>query len=187
VGLQDCARATGTPTSATNMTVSKVAITEIAITQSRPAAEGRPNFHPVVRLLGACILLALAAALAFAAIVAGASVALATHQTSESTQDTGSAVPSHEGELDVPETAFTGVITDSHCGARHIRNSHMSPAECARACVRKGATYVLVDGERRYVLNGSEDTLAPLAGTRARVTGRRDGNSIVVNSARAPF
>jgi len=49
--------------------------------------------------------------------------------------------------------------------------------------VRKGASYVLVDGNRRYQLTGGEDALDKLVGQRATVTGTRQGNAIAVNSA----
>src|SRR5437879_13611381 len=79
------------------------------------------------------------------------------------------------------------MITDSHCGARHLSNSHLGPAECARACVRKGASYVLVDGERRYTLTGGEDILGRLAGERVNVSGTRQGQTILVSSAAPVF
>src|SRR5437870_12219780 len=116
--------------------------------------------------------MALAAALAFAIIVAGASVGLASHQASEEIQ---SATPSTPAG-----TTFSGMITDSRCGARHRKNSRMSPAECTRACWRSGATYVLVDGERRYTLAGNTNDLGELAGTRVNVTGTREGDRITV-------
>jgi hypothetical protein len=131
-----------------------------------------------ISLIGSCILMVLAAALAFAVIVAGASVALASHQASE-LQNTTPTSPAG--------TTFSGMVTDSRCGARHRKNSRMSPAECTRACLRNGATYVLVDGERRYTLAGNTDGLGELAGTRVNVTGTRDGNRIMVGSAAAMF
>jgi hypothetical protein len=131
-----------------------------------------------ISLIGSCILLALAAALALAIIVAGASVALASHQASE-LQNATSGPPSG--------VTFSGMITDSRCGARHRKNSRMSPAECTRACLRNGATYVLVDGERRYTLAGNTDDLGELAGTRVNVTGTRDGSRIMVGSATPMF
>ena len=135
-----------------------------------------------VSLVGFCLLTALGAALAFAVIVAGGSVALASHQNSEEEQSASPLIPKTSAG-----TIFSGVVTDSHCGARHFRNSHLSPAECARACVRKGASYVLVDGERRYTLSGGEDVLGRLAGERVNVTGTRQGNTILVSSAASLF
>jgi hypothetical protein len=134
-------------------------------------------------LLSYCILTALGAALAFALIIAGASVALASHQNNDDSA-AGNEVQN------IPATpppatikTFTGMITDSHCGARHMRKSNMTSAECARACYRKGASYMLIQGDREYVLIGGEEELNKLVGERAKVTGDLDGDTIVVDAA----
>ena len=123
----------------------------------------------------------LLASLAFATIVAGASVALASHHTEGVGEEGRAVIPA----TPAPEagTSFTGVITDSHCGARHLRSSQRNAAECARACFRRGASYVLVDGDRRYTLIGGETTLSKLAGQRVNIIGTRQGDAILVNSA----
>jgi Protein of unknown function (DUF5818) len=132
-------------------------------------------------VLSYCLLMGLAAALVFAIIIAGGSVALASHQGATEATD-GEASPATPAPR--VETKFTGMITDSHCGARHMRRSNMTPEECARACYRKGASYVLVDGGRRYTLIGGEDALDKLLGQRATVTGKRqDDDAILVDSA----
>jgi hypothetical protein len=139
----------------------------------------------MISLIGFCVLTALGAALAFAIIVAGGSVALADHQYSSQEPKEHSLV-AQNGAQSPPNpgaATFNGMITDSYCGARHLRSSHQSPAECARTCVRKGAKYVLVDGDRRYQLTGRDDVLDRLAGQRANVTGTRQGNAIAVDSA----
>ena len=131
-----------------------------------------------------CILAAFSTALVFAVVVAGGAVALSSHQ------DTMAARSQNEPSASAPQAQgrrFTGMITDSICGARHMRNSHLSSAECAQACVRKGANYVLVDGERRYLLIGAEDSLTKLAGERANVIGTLEGDAILVTSAAALF
>ncbi len=135
-----------------------------------------------VSLIGSCLLMALGAALAFAMIVAGGSVALAGHQSAAEAQNALPSTPSPR-----ITATFSGVVTDSHCGARHLRTSHLSPAECARECVRKGASYVLVDGDRRYVLSGGDEVLRKFAGTRVNVTGSREGGTIMVSSAASVF
>ena len=131
-----------------------------------------------------CILAAVGTALVFAIIVAGGAVALASHQddAGEQSQNSLGVAPVQGGG-----TRFTGMITDSHCRARHMRNSHLSTAECAKECVRSGATYILVDGDRHYVLLGGETSLAKLAGERANVMGSLQGDAILVNSAAALF
>jgi hypothetical protein len=68
-----------------------------------------------------------------------------------------------------------------------MRNNNQNSTECARACVRKGSTYVLVDGSRRYILIGGDAALAELAGQRANVTGTRQDDAIIVNAAAPIF
>jgi hypothetical protein len=137
--------------------------------------------RPVISLIGFCVLTTSGAALAFAIIVAGGSVALADHQYSS--QEPKVAQNGAQSPPNPVAATFNGMITDSYCGARHLRSSHQSPAECARTCVRKGAKYVLVDGDRRYQLTGGDDVLDRLAGQRANVTGTRQENVIAVDSA----
>ncbi|MGH9536391.1 MAG: hypothetical protein ACRD3H_00620 [Terriglobales bacterium] len=80
------------------------------------------------------------------------------------------------------DRSFAGVITDSRCGARHSRNSGKTSAECARACVRNGSHYVLVDGEEVHALAGDANQLEKLAGERVHVMGMLEGDTIRVRS-----
>lgn len=140
--------------------------------------------RPWLSLLANCTLLAAGAAFAFAVVLAGASVALAGHESPQSEESQAvapSPQTSHSG------SSFSGMITDSRCGARHTRYPHLNSTECARECVRRGATYILVDGDRRYALIGNQDALAKLAGERARISGTRQGDAIVVDSANSMF
>jgi hypothetical protein len=141
-----------------------------------------------ISLVAFCIAAVVATSLLFATIVAGASVALASHRANanEGMEEGGREVSPATPNPQVG-TAFTGVITDSHCGARHMRNSHQTASECARACFRRGASYVLVNGERRYTLIGGEASLSKLAGDRANIVGTRQGDAILVDSATAIF
>jgi hypothetical protein len=135
-----------------------------------------------ISLIGSCFLMAVGAAFAFAIIVAAGSAALAGRQTADEPQLTSPAVPEvATGSL------YEGMVTDSRCGARHIKNSHLNPTECTRQCVQQGASYVLVDGSRRYKLVGSEEVLAKFAGQRIRISGARQGETIQVNSAMSLF
>lgn len=77
---------------------------------------------------------------------------------------------------------FSGMITDSRCGARHRMNSGKTSAECARACARDGSIYVLVDGEVVRVLEGDPYLLGRLAGERVEIVGMLEGNTIKVES-----
>ena len=80
------------------------------------------------------------------------------------------------------ERMFAGLITDDRCGARHDMDSDMNPAECTRMCVRNGSRYVLVEGDKRYALAGTESKLDAVAGQRAKISGTLAGNTIKVDS-----
>jgi hypothetical protein len=156
-----------------------------------------------ISLISFCLMTAIGAALVFAIIVAGGSVALASHQSAgaEELQE-DSSMPQNSAEVrnnavtaqhsDLQDQApagphpdlssYSGLITDSHCGARHQRHSKLTPEDCARACIRNGATYVLVNGQHRYNLSGNEESLNKLLGTRATVTGTLEGETISVSS-----
>jgi hypothetical protein len=134
-----------------------------------------------ISLIGFCMGAVLLASLALAAILGGASVALANHGPDGIPEEGREVAPATPGPG--AGTTFTGMVTDSHCGARHMRTSHQNAAECARACFRRGASYVLVDGDRRYTLVGGEATLSKLVGERVNIVGTRQGDAILVNSA----
>jgi hypothetical protein len=77
---------------------------------------------------------------------------------------------------------FSGMITDSRCGARHRMNSGKTSGECARACARGGSIYVLVDGEVVHALEGDPYLLGRLAGERVQIVGMLEGSTIKVES-----
>jgi hypothetical protein len=123
-------------------------------------------------LLMFCSVMTLAASLGFAALLAGGAAAFASSATEEAQK------------TDAPsEQTFSGMITDSHCGARHDQSSGKRSAECARMCVRNGSKYMLVNGDQKNILEGNENALERLAGQRATVTGTLGGNTIKVTSA----
>jgi hypothetical protein len=137
----------------------------------------RPN-HSWLALITFCATTALVAALGLAILIASATVAFAIAQSLR--------LPSsHTSQQPAVERSFSGVVTDSRCGARHARNSGKSPAECARACIRDGMQYTLVDGEKVYALHGQMADLDSLAGQRTTVVGILDGSSIQVSSIAA--
>jgi hypothetical protein len=117
---------------------------------------------------------ALVLALAFSVFLAGATLAFARGQETESFNAKA-----------VSQQEFAGVITDQHCGARHPEGSGKSAAECAQACVKNGSRYALVNGDQIYVLRGNKATLDSVAGERVKVVGRLRGNTIAVNSVNA--
>lgn len=58
----------------------------------------------------------------------------------------GLAVPT----LAASTQTFTGKVSDSMCGAKH--HEGIPPADCVRACVKHGAKYALVVGDKVYTL-----------------------------------
>ena len=80
---------------------------------------------------------------------------------------------------------YEGMITDTHCGAKHQASISKSAADCVRVCVHGGAQFALVDGEKTYALNGDLSLLKRVAGERARVAGTLNGNTITVSSITA--
>jgi hypothetical protein len=93
--------------------------------------------------------------------------------------------PPLDSDGNAASSSFSGMITDAHCGARHRRNSSKTSAECARACVRNGSHYVLVDGDKIYALQGDSTQLEKVAGERANVSGILKDNAITVKGVTA--
>jgi hypothetical protein len=122
-------------------------------------------------LITFCGLLTLAASLGLATVFAGGAAAFAAAGAEPVQQTNGAA-----------EQSFSGMITDSQCGARHEQSSGKRPADCARMCVRNGSKYMLVNGDQKNILEGNEAALDHLAGQRVTVTGTLNGNTIKVSS-----
>jgi hypothetical protein len=84
---------------------------------------------------------------------------------------------------------FTGEVSDSMCGAKHMMEG--SAADCTRACVKKGSKYALLVGDKVYTLDASDPTalseLDQLAGQQAKVAGTLDDetDTIAVKSVTA--
>ena len=152
-----------------------------------------------------CAVTTLAAALGFGVLFAGGSVAIAVAQSShlsdekqppvtrfsrtstDKDKDAEASVSPRSQSSRVDDNGasgniFAGMVTDSHCGARHSRKSGKSPAECARSCVRDGAHYILVDGEKNHMLEGDAGHLEKLAGERVEVVGMLEGDTIRIKS-----
>lgn len=78
--------------------------------------------------------------------------------------------------------SYEGVITDTHCGAKHSAAIDKAAADCARVCVHGGEQFALVDGDNVYVLEGDLEVLKRMAGQRVRITGNLNGKTIAVSS-----
>jgi len=73
---------------------------------------------------------------------------------------------------------ITGVVSDSHCGAKHATASE-GAAHCVEHCVSGGASYVVVSNGKVYQVD-AQDKFKGLGGKSVSVTGTVKGNSITV-------
>ncbi|MBV8845421.1 MAG: hypothetical protein JO307_21640 [Bryobacterales bacterium] len=67
---------------------------------------------------------------------------------------------------------FTGVITDTLCGAKHNMHGH-SDSDCVKMCVKGSGQFALFDGENVFRLNDQKMS-ANFAAQRVKVTGALD-------------
>jgi hypothetical protein len=80
---------------------------------------------------------------------------------------------------------YEGMLTDTHCNARHSAAIGLSAADCTRAYVHGGDQFALVDGDNVYVLDGDAGVLKKMAGQRVQIGGTLNGNKISVLSVAA--
>jgi hypothetical protein len=82
------------------------------------------------------------------------------------------------------EQTWTGQISDSVCGVKHMPAEHgkktMSDRDCARLCAEKGGQYVLVAEGKVYKLTNRDADLKSHAGHAVRLTGNLTGETIRV-------
>src|SRR5690349_4109167 len=81
---------------------------------------------------------------------------------------------------------FTGTIGDAVCGAKHTMDGDQ--ISCLRTCIQRGSKYDLVVGEKVYVLNFKDQSVAEILDklatqqARAKVKGEETGGVIEVQS-----
>ena len=84
---------------------------------------------------------------------------------------------------------YSGIVGDAVCGARHTMDG--DDISCLRTCIQRGSKYDLVVGDKVFVLNFKDqsvaETLDKLASQRARalVKGEENGGAIEVQSVAA--
>jgi len=117
-----------------------------------------------VGLIFFCLTSSFAVALTFAIVFATATLTFAGEQS--------------PAQADAANQIYSGMISDSICMGRHDKASNLTAADCTRVCVKKGARYVLVDGDKTYLLKGSIAELNGFAGHRVEVQGTLSGDTI---------
>ena len=126
-------------------------------------------------LLGFFAVVTLGSSLIFAVVFAGVTAAFSMSESAQALED-------QPVDPLVPGQVFSGLISDSHCGARHI-DSKNSASECVRMCVRSGSKYIIVDGDRNYELAGHAQQFSQLAGQRVSLTGVLSEGTLKVSAA----
>ena len=79
------------------------------------------------------------------------------------------------GAADAPAT-FTGVITDTMCGAKHTMVKDKPDEECIRLCLKGASEYALYDGTNVWKLS-NQKLPAKFAGAKVTVTGVGDAKT----------
>jgi hypothetical protein len=85
------------------------------------------------------------------------------------------------------EQRYEGMVTDTHCGARHEAAINKTASDCTRACVHAGSQFALVNGDKIYMLSGDLEMLKRSAGRRSKIIGSLNGDTIAVSSINASF
>lgn len=78
---------------------------------------------------------------------------------------------------------FTGVITDTMCGAKHEMMKNQPDDQCVKMCTKGESAYALFDGKHVIKLS-DQKTPAKFAAQKVKVTGTLDSktNTIKVTS-----
>src|SRR5258708_4806022 len=79
--------------------------------------------------------------------------------------------------------SWTGYVSDSGCGAKHADGSEKS-MKCVSSCVKnKGAAPVLLVGDKVYKIDdASKDKVMDHLGHKVTVTGKMDGETVMIDS-----
>jgi hypothetical protein len=84
------------------------------------------------------------------------------------------------------EQTWTGSISDSACGAKHVEAAEnegvMPDRDCTQACIRGGSLYVFVtDGKVYQIANQKNEEVIAHAGHRVKLTGELKDKTITVS------
>jgi len=130
--------------------------------------------HFWIEMISLCT--AIACGLAFLIALGVAAVAAAEPEPGQAAGSSSSAQPAPA------QQTYEGMITDAHCGAKHLASMSKTAADCARSCVHAGSQFALIDGDKTYILSGDMERLKRAAGLRVKVVGMLNGDTIAVSS-----
>ena len=84
---------------------------------------------------------------------------------------------------------WTGVLSDASCGAKHADATEASQT-CAKRCFEKSGNAVLVVGDKVIKVNSAsfdkvaKDKMSGHMGHKVTVTGKMDGDTVVIESVK---
>ena len=77
---------------------------------------------------------------------------------------------------------WTGVISDSHCGAKH-NTASAAATKCVESCIKGGGEAVFVSGDKVLKLDAaSQDKVKGHYGHKVTITGDLDGDTVKIDS-----
>ena len=80
---------------------------------------------------------------------------------------------------------MTGVVSDSHCGAKH-NTASAEATKCVQGCIKGGAEAVFVSGDKVYKIDSaSQDKVKSYYGQQVTVNGDVDGDTLKIESVKA--
>ncbi len=79
------------------------------------------------------------------------------------------------------QQSFTGVITDTMCGADHKSMNVAPDSKCVVECVKHGSKYALLVGSNVYVLS-DQQTPEKFAAQKVKVTGALDERTKILRA-----
>jgi hypothetical protein len=81
--------------------------------------------------------------------------------------------------LSAASQTFTGVVTDTMCGASHKAMNVTPDSKCVRDCVKAGAKFALLVGDKVYTLS-DQQTPDKFAGEKVKVTGTLNSKTNII-------
>jgi hypothetical protein len=139
-----------------------------------------------LKIFGLAVAIACGSAIFIASVGTGARAGYNEPKSAQSSAVQSEVAESEVAQPDVNQKTYEGIITDTHCSAKHSAAVGKTAADCTRVCVHSGERFALVDGDKMYVLEGKPAALKQAAGARVKISGTLTGDTISVTSVEAP-
>jgi hypothetical protein len=79
---------------------------------------------------------------------------------------------------------YTGYISDSHCGAKHMDGSQAS-IDCVTSCVKTGASPVFVGTDKKVYKVSDPAKVMGFLGKKVEVSGTMEGDTVTIEKVAA--